>query len=240
MGEINIDVKRNTDWDTPVCRANKMLNYMMMRYLLGRKQKFKSPFVEEGESSTLTRTKLDRIINQMRSYITVDDAIKWSERLDMDIDIFSGNKHFMIKESKDYPMLNDTNWKKFITYKKRINAVNPNFTGDEEEVTFNFVNDFKGDIKAYLNDELKKDIANIEDEQLRRFIFYIKKGVKYRDDTAFKKYDDLIQCMKGFSLNDMRKLNDSSLLEYKKELYHQIEKVNAILVCREEGILMEK
>lgn len=242
-GEMNMGHseyrKRNKEWDDIKCKENRMLNYMMMRYLLGRKKKFINPFINDDGSVMLNRAKLDKIIHKRSSYISVEDAKAWALKLNMSEGIFSGTERFKFPENEKYPLLNDNKWEQFTLYMDRVNRAEPNYINGEEQDIFNAINAFVDEIKMYLNDVLNMNI-NINDDQLRRYVFYIKHGSMYLDDNTYNMCNELIDKMKSLTINDIAKLNNESLVNYKSELKRQIEKVNAIIICREDGVFVKK
>lgn len=232
--------KRNKRWDEKEYKDNRMLNYMVMRHLLGRKKSFYNPFIDEDGTVKLNRSKLDKIVNKRSSYVSEIDANTWSVKMNMDIGIFLGEQRFKLPNSIKYPLVTEMEWTKFTEYMYRINLEAPNFINNEMRDTYDAINAFRAEIKKYLKDILNTDISRIKDEQLKRFVFYIKNGTKYLDDTTFQRCSELVDTMKNFTIHDLSKLNDDNLVDYKNELMRQLEKVNAIIICRKDGVLVKK
>ena len=227
--------KRNETWEGRAYKLNRMVNFKVMRYLLGRKRSFFSPF--EG---IVSRGKLDRI-RRLESFVSEETAEKLSKSLGMELAIFSGEKRFGIIEKEgtknDVIYLTEKNWKKYLDCEE---ALIKKTNGYDDKDVKKYVEGFNQRLETYLQEGLNLYNGKYEDMQLTRYAYFIMHGYTYNENYLERKYKQLIIDLNSGKINEVMQLEDSVMKQYYQALKKQMEKINAIRVFREEGLVSLK
>lgn len=240
-GDILIMSKLNKKWADDEYRENRMINYMVMRKLQNMKRSFLQPI-------DLERGKIDRIINGFRSSVSDEFITKVVRDTGMDIKIFTGEKRFEIfedppRDANGYVIDSDkkmyltkVDWEKFIKAKwttfhyKRDNKGYDSTYEKADKICLEFAQV----IDKYLKKIIKGGISNIEDEQLRKYVYFISAKKAYDKSYVPSQFERVTLTLEAITIKEIGQLNDKQLSRYINALKKQCDKATALQIIRKD------